>query len=202
MTTVTANDFNIKLYGERVALMPVEEDYSGSIQLPDGTNSTLGHELGKIKAVGDCRVKDEQRPIFVNAGDVVLFQMNQMLAGQCLYRWQNKHLFMVLLQSDMIARLKSTKITLEGFEILGNWILLEPFATPKIEVNGAILIPDNVQNSKDRLRVIQLGSTVDLDVKVGDEVVPAKNRCNPIRIDGDDYVYIDKSSLAGVISEA
>lgn len=199
----------MKLIGERVAITEVEEEFTGSIVIPTFHSSVGGdYEIGQVMDIGD-------KCDFVKPEEFILFQIPQKVRTSTTYKIRNKEIhndvFSIIHQGDVLAILKNRKITLEGFEIAGNWVLLEMFT----DYPSTIAIPNgSVPLEEYRFKVLQMGrgvmsrnpppSTMDeiikakLSFKVGDEVFVERQRCNPIKIDGKEYVFCDKVYIYGV----
>ena len=186
----------IKLFGERVALTEVEEEFTGSIVIPTYHSKAGGdYEIGEVMDIGD-------KCTFVKPKEFVLFQIPTSVKKSTTYKIRNKgisnDIFSIIHQGDVLAILKNRKITFEGFEIAGNWVLLEMWTD--YQNTTAIALPEgSVPLEEYRFKVLQLGRGVtDVQYKLGDEVFVERQRCNPIKIDGKEYVFCDKTYVYGV----
>ena len=193
-----------KMLGNRVALTEIDSEVSGSIIIPQTAN-TGTYELGTVREVGEDVT-------YVNPGQNILFQMPQKVKlsstynitgtvddvedGQPVKKVVNTRLC-IIHQDDILAILKGTKISLEDFEIGGNWILLSMWTNAYTSV---IAMPESYAPPIEdfRFTVLQLGRGVtDVPYSAGDEVFIERQRANPIKIDDKEYVFIDKSYVYG-----
>jgi len=193
----------MKLRGAKVAVVSLEETFDTKILVPQERNIT--YNLGKVLFVGDgrCGAQGEKEvPIFVHQGDILMFQMNSVQAGNALFMWDDKPT-LILDQGDMIARLRSTTVTTEGFEILGRWLLVEPYLVqPK---GGLIQIPDTVEENLRftelmKYRLVQKGHQCEgglEDVAIGDEMIVERMMCHRIDIDGKNHAFISADYIYG-----
>jgi co-chaperonin GroES (HSP10) len=188
----------LKLRGELVAVTEATETFESSLALPQERN--IAYNLGKAVAIGDGKLADRQAEMLVKPGDLLLFQMNGIQATNSLHLCDGQPIF-ILNQGDMIARLQSTTISLKSFEILGGWVLLEPFLDMK---DNIIVIPDTAMTSQTELqkyRLLQQGSTAKLDAVAGQELVVERMRVHRIDIGGDTCGFIHSSCVHGVIEQ-
>lgn len=194
-------DIKLHLFGDRVLFEPVDEELVGSILLPQTRNKQ--YELGRVLQVGNGRVRDANNVIkdtklIVKPGDIIWFQVIPQMMANCALRLRGKT-YLNVVQHDLIGRLKSTTVTLENFEILGYWVLLDSFEDP-LKEESKIYIPDTVKENPVRaLRyyVKQKGEFV-TDINVGDEVVLDKRAAQMVTLNGDPYFYTDSRYIQGV----
>jgi co-chaperonin GroES (HSP10) len=190
-------DIKLHLFGERVFFEPVEEELTGSLALPERINKA--YELGRVLLVGDGKVKDKdgnikETKLVVKPGDIVWFQVIPQMAANCAVRIRGKT-YLNVLQHDLIGRLKSTVVTLENFEILGHWVLLDSFEDP---TETKIIIPDTVNETHKALRyfVRQKGEFA-TGYEVGDEVIIEKRAATLVAFNNVPYFYIDGRHITG-----
>lgn len=187
---------NFKLYGERVAMVPVKEEYEGRLAVPDFKSSKT-HDLGQVEWVGDGMVDGKKKTMLAKEKDVMLFQMNAIMGSNYVYKVGDKTV-VILQQGDLIARLTGRVIKLETFEVLGHWILVQAHASTLI---STIEIPD-AHKHKDRFKVVQVGSEV-TNCKVGDWIIPNMQFANPIELGSDskDLFYLNDTYVYGIVEE-
>lgn len=189
------------MFGDRVAVVMVEEKWSGKIVLPENRNKMF--LMGQVVAQSCANLPMKDRPGFVaGIGDTVLFQVNLSNSG---FTFCGKPAT-VIHPCDLIAKLDKPTSDFSGFSVLGNWVLVRKLARDKKA--GGILLPDTVADdpASQRFEVAQVGAwTADLKVGAnwqlspGQEVILERNRLNPISVGGADYGYIDKSFVHGVV---
>ena len=190
-----------KIFGDKAVFKSITEELSGSIVLPQ--KAAKQYELGEVVAIGDGQVKDgyggyKIRPVLVKPGDIIWFQVNTMMASNNMFRVDGQ-LYMTIVQHDMLARLKTAKVDIDTFEILGHWVLLEGFEDKKKD--SLIYIPDTVETPEVRMlryRVKQKGSLA-VDIEVGQEVAIEKRAAQLVELNGKPYFYIDCRNIAAVI---
>lgn len=193
---------NIQLFGERVLFEPVEEEIKGSILLPQKANKS--YELGRVLQVGNGKVKDKdgnvkETPLCVKPGDIVWFQVNPMMAANCAVRFNGKT-YLNVLQHDIIAKLKSTVVSIEDFEVLGYWVLLDSFED-KLP-SSQILLPDTANTELRALRyVIKQKGVFAKDVEVGQEVVIEKRAAQLVSLNDEPYFYMDSRHVHGIVDD-
>jgi len=203
---------SIRLFGNRVLLKyeKLKETSSGGIVIPDVIGKHDLHRTGRVKFIGDGRVFNPHKkqieviPSLVRVGDLVMFQINDVMRWAQIYRHLEDDM-LHLLQTELIARINSTEIDLAAFEILGDYVLVKPeVRQPK----GKIVLPDTIQQAEMiHYTAIQKGSTVDLPFEVNQEIICNHGRVNPIFIpvhqpDGmikqEEFGYIFKDFVHGV----
>jgi co-chaperonin GroES (HSP10) len=179
-----------KLFGDRVALQLVEEEYEGLL-VPGPTTQRM-HVLSKVLAVGDSSKG-------VHVGDILFWQMNGIIERNCRYFMDGIPVF-VLMRGDMVARLTSCKVNLTNFQVIGDWCLVRRVVEQPSKI---IVLPDSVQEVNQdlvlRFYLEQKGETVDMDVQVGDEVIVDRMRANPLKIDKTNFCYLHKGSILGTV---
>jgi len=188
---------NVLVFGSRVALKVVEEKHEGLIVLPPGTGRK-SHLLGSVVSVSKTVDGAPARDTQLSPGDTVLFQSNDYMLQQAAYE-SPSFSGIVLHQNDMVARLKSAKVTLKNFEMLGRWLLVEPFTSRK---DSPIIIPGNIDNTNEmqRFKLVQKGAWVDYDLAPGTELILNKGQVNALSIDGKSYCYISSEGVLGAVS--
>lgn len=184
---------NFKLFGERVALEPVEQTYSGKVVLPQSAARVF--DLGRVVAIGDGKVKDKTVPLRVKVGDTAVFQANMMVAHNCRHDFGPKSKFIFLLQQDLIAVLHGTEIKLERFQVVGHWVLLQPFD----EVTGIIKTPDTATRPA-RYRAVQVGEDAPAEL-LDKEVIVEKTRVSKISIGDRELAFIHQANVMGVVED-
>ena len=185
----------MKLFGERVAMQQVEETVTGTLFVPDLHAKTF--TIGKVVAVGDGKTKDGDKKMWVESGELVMFQLVGPQTVQAKFLVDGKPR-MILNQGDLIARLTKPAITVDNINILGEWLLLDVDIPSKV---GEIILPSKTTPNLEsiRFRVRQVGEGVTLGVKVGDEVAVERGRCQPLEIEDHTMAYIHQSQVHGVI---
>lgn len=178
-----------KLFGNRVALRILDEEYDGLLVPAPGTSNRL-HVIGEIVARGT------DAPAHLAEGDIVLWQMNAVMSDQFTHQVGGEML-LVLPCGDIVARLKNRKINCDTFAVVGDWCLI----SREVVQPGRIILPDTVAaTSPDvevRLKVVQKGETFDVDVDYGDNILVSRTVANPIELDGKQYFYVLKSNVLG-----
>ena len=201
----------IKMFGPR-CLVEHYRPKSGksAIIIPDATQQVDTHRFGKVVVVGDGRLKNQlvEKPL-VSVGDVVMFQVNQVMLDTQKFVIENRNC-MNLLQSEIIGRLRGDDITVDNLEMVGDYLLLKHFF--RQPEGSKIVLPDGLmkQSAPDFIyfNVVLKGSTVDKPVNVGDEVIANLGRLTPLffvkrNLDGTsenvEYCYLHKDWLDGVV---
>jgi co-chaperonin GroES (HSP10) len=169
----------LQLFGERVAVIAVEEEMQGSIFVPQERNKA--YELGRVLAVGDCKRPDgKQQGPWVREGDIVLYQLIGAAHQEATKYVLDGHAIRILNQNDLLGRLSSTSVLLENFEILGNYVLLR--AVPG-QMSPTIKVPSQfVPRECWRFFVVQKGAGVDIPINLGQEVYAERDRTTPLEI--------------------
>ena len=180
----------IKLFGDRVALQLVDEEYEGLL-VPTPTE----HKqfcLSKVLAVGD-KAKE------VNVGDTVLWQNNGLIERNCRYVMEGKFLF-VLLRSNLVARLGGQKVKLKDFQVLSEYCLVKKVVE---QPSKLIFVPHSVQETNQdmvlKFFLEQKGSETGLDAEIGQELIIDRNAANPLKIEGVNFCYVHKNYVLGTL---
>lgn len=183
----------LHLFNERVAVVEVKEELSGSILLPE--HRLLVHQLGRVVATGDGKYRSgKSETIWVKEGDIVLYQLGGPQVNNSLFKLDGKPI-RVFHQGDIIARLKKPKVNMENFEIVGNWVLLSAQ-----QEHLVILVPQAAAAPESFIfTVVQKGAGVTVGVEVGDTVYPERGKCAPIELDGKVYVWTLQDFLFGKV---
>ena len=156
---------NIRLLGNRLLVKYLPPTGKiGRIILPDVAEKHDTHRLGIVQTIGpDCKL--------AKVGDTVCFQVNDVMSWAQVYKQlANGEPMLHLLESELLGRVNGPAINPESFEIMGDYLLL------KVEVRrpeSQIIVPKDAVLTPDMLHymVAQKGQTVDLPIKVGQEVI-------------------------------
>lgn len=173
----------IKLLGNRVLVKYVPAAQKrGRIILPDVAEKHDTHRLGIVQNVGpECKL--------VKPGDTVCFQVNDVMSWAQIYKQlANGEPMLHLLESELIGRITGEEITLETFEVLGDYVIVRPEVR---RPESAIVIPDQAALTPDMVHYIleQKGQTVDLPIVKGMEII-----MNHARIS---RMYVTKQRIDG-----
>lgn len=194
---------NIRLFGDQVLFKPIDEEVGGSLILPQRQNKK--YELGQVLVLGDGQKKDalgnpKKVEMLVNVGDLIWFQVNPYAAFNNSVHLDGKT-YMTIIQNDMIARLKEPKVSIENFEILGDWVLLTTFEDKA--PHSGIIIPGTADEASRSLRykVSQVGQLVD-SVVAGEEVIIDKKMANLVSINHEPFFYISRHSILGIVKSS
>lgn len=203
---------SIKLFGHRVLLKHEKlENSKSKIVIPDVAGKHDLNRTGRVKVVGDGRVKNavtgqvEVKPPLVKVEDLVMFQINDVMKWAQIYR-HGKDDLIWMLQHELIARINGDDMNMDTFEILGDFVLVKPEIR---KLGEGLVLPDSIK-SPDMIHytVKQIGSTVDMPFTVGQEVICNHGRINPIFIpekqsDGGpiqvEYGYVFKDFVHGMV---
>jgi hypothetical protein len=213
---------SIQVFGHRALIEWWKPESESRLIQPDISGQHDVLRWGKVSAVGDGKLNFSVReqlagrgfqggPIqpLVALGDRVCFEINDMIKYTQVYkRWRDKKDMIQLLQTDLIGRLKDDRVNIESFEILGDFVLVKP------ELRGSgspIVLPSTVAKSPEFVyyRVVQLGSTVDLPIAVGDEIIINHGKVNVLMLQAqdkgggwhnEDYGYVIKDYVHAVVS--
>jgi co-chaperonin GroES (HSP10) len=202
---------NVRMFGNRCLVEHYRPKSSKSqIIIPDAAQQQDTHRFGKVVAVGDGKLKDGKivAPL-VKIGDTVMFQINQIMEATQKYMIDGKS-YMNLLQSELIGKLTSEDITMDNFEVLGDYLMLKHFF--RQPEGSQIIVPDNIikQSAPSFIyfKVLKKGINVDTPVEVGDEVICNLGRLTPLFFvqrhgDGtssnEEYCYTHKDWVDGRI---
>ena len=213
----------IKVFGHRALVEWWKPEAESRIIQPDISGQHDVLRWGKVAAVGDGKLTASMReqlagrgfaaesiPSLVREGDRVCFELNDMIKFTQVYkRWRDKKDMIQLLQTDLIGRLSGDTVSIENFEILGDFVLVKP------ELRGTgstILLPSSAEKSPEFVyyKVVQIGSRVKLPIEVGQEVIINHGKINVLMfnkrgLDGtwtnDEYGYVIQDYVHGVVSE-
>jgi co-chaperonin GroES (HSP10) len=192
----------LRIFGERVAITELKEEYEGEILLPE--NRHVVHSLGEVVSVGDGKWSTgEPKEMFLKEGDIVFYQCSGMVLFNNMFKVGDVPI-LIMHQGDIIARLTSRKVAIENFTVCGNFLLCEK----TYERPSLIIIPDNAEQATKQehsvvhYHVVQVGNTVKLPVEVGQEVTVHQGRANPLQLNGKEYVYVDQANINGIIAAA
>ena len=193
---------NLKLLGEKVAVVQAKEELKGSIILPE--NRMIKFEIGKVIAAGDGKYRDgTERKMWVKPGDLVMYQLGGPQIENSKFKKDGVSI-KIFHQGDIIAKLDpladkpdTVQVSMDSFHIMGNWVLLEV----KLE-QGIIIVPEKSAPSEDfKFVVRQTGAGVELPIEAGQEVYPERGKCLPVEIDGTTYVYTHQDFLHGALRQ-
>jgi len=185
---------------------------ASKILIPDSAQERDSHRFGVVRYIGDGVIKGkaEPKPAIVKEGDVVMFQINNIMEATQKFVLDGKT-YMNLLQDELIARVIGEDVNVENLEMLGEYALLQHFM--RDQPGSRLLLPDSAQmrtSSPDFIyfRCLKKGSLVDKAVNEGDEVVVNFGRLTPMFIvrrneDGTstnlEYVYTRNDWIDGVV---
>lgn len=201
----------VKLFGHRCLVEFYRPKSSSKIIIPDAAQHHDSHRTGIVRCVGDGKVKDKDEPRapLVQEGDVVMFQINGMMEATQKFVLDGKH-YMNLVQDDLIARLTGEEVSVDGLEMLGDYVLLQHFV--RSQPGSTLFIPDNaVRNSAPDFiyfRCLKKGTTVDSEFDVGDELIVNFGRLTPMfivkrnddnTIENQEFAYTRKEWVDGVV---
>lgn len=195
----------LRLRGERVAVAEAANDKdeisTEGIMLPQNRNK--GHLVCKVVALGDgVQPSGEVKPIYPKIDDNVFIQFHPGLVKSNATRVGGVPMFLVH-QHDCIARIDGKKLERTAFHPLGRWVLARLIFVDK---EAGIWLPNNFKvhgNSvPQRFFFEEQGESANIEVKPGMEIFVDKSRANLIRFGKDDYVYLDRDSVAGVDPES
>lgn len=204
---------SIQLFGHRVLLKYEKPKETGRIHIPDVAGKHDLHRMGRVKVVGNGKVKNmvtntmETKESLVKEGDLVMFQINDVMKWAQVYRHMHDDLIHMP-QVELLARINGDTPEIEVFEILGDYVLVVPEVRSEAKT---IVLPDTIK-SPDMIHytVVKIGSTVDLPIAVGQEVICNHGRINPIFIpvkqsDGPpiqmEYGYVHKDFVHGALEQ-
>lgn len=176
---------NVKLFGPRCLVEHYTPKTNGatSIVIPDTAKDTTHgtHRYGKVVAVGEHDRSGNAITSLVKVGDVVLFQINQVMEHTQTYVRDGKA-YMNMLQTEAIARLRNgDSLTVDNMELLGDYVLLRHFVRDQ---GSKLVLPENLtrQTATEYIyfKIMAKGRGVDLPIKEGDEVICNYGRLTPI----------------------
>jgi co-chaperonin GroES (HSP10) len=200
---------NLKLFGPRVLLKYEKPKAAGRIVLPDMVGQHDLHRLGRVEVIGDGRTRDPYTgqkitvPSLVKRGDLVVFQINDVMKWAQIYRHLDTDMIHVL-QSELIARINGDIVTTETLEMLGDYVLVKPQLRKS---KSSILLPDTKSLDFVYYELVQKGSTVELPIEIGEEVIINHGRINALFVQGEingrtqslEFGYVFKDYIHGVV---
>ncbi len=83
---------------------------------------------------------------------------------------------------------------------LGERLLIKTLKE-EVKSTGGIVLPENAKEKPQRAEVIEVGTSDDITVKVGDIVIFAKYSGNEIKIDDEDYILIDWNDVLAKVEK-
>jgi len=203
---------NVKLFGPRCLVEFHRLKTASKILIPDSAQERDTHRFGIVRYLGDGVVKgkSDPKPALVKVGDVVMFQLNNIMEATQKFVLDGKH-YMNLLQDELIARVIGEDVNVDNLEMLGEYVLLKHFM--REQPGSQIVLPDSAHlrtSSPDFIyfRCLKKGSLVDKAVNEGSEVVVNFGRLTPmfiVRRDADgtstnlEYVYTRNDWIDGVV---
>jgi co-chaperonin GroES (HSP10) len=182
-----------------------------AIIIPDAAQKHDTHRFGKVVAVGQENKNGESRPLLVNVGDVVMFQINQVMEHTQKYVLNGKN-YMNLLQSEIILRLKNPEndISVSNVDVVGDYILLKHFF--RTSKQSLIVLPESAmrQSAPEFIyfKVMSAGTGFGKPLKVNDEVICNFGKLTPIFFvkrhkdgtsENEEYCYTREDWIDGVL---
>lgn len=188
------------LFGDRVAVTEISEEITGELVLPQNVKTTGNYELGKVQQASPNSLQ------IVAVGDIVLFQIPNMVKTSTTYRFDKESKVAVIHKGDIIGILRKPHVDIENFEIAGNWMLLSIKIGNPFGIKTDLVLPDNAKPNLEDIHwnIVQLGrGCTDLPegIKVGDQVIIERTRVNPITLGNTEYGFVDKSYIYGKFEE-
>lgn len=83
---------------------------------------------------------------------------------------------------------------------LGERVFIKPIKEKK-KSEGGLVLPDTAKDKPQRAKVIAVGDSDEIKVKVGDTVIFAKYAGTELKLDEEDYIIIDNGDLLAVVEE-
>lgn len=180
-----------KLFGNRVALQLIEEEYEGLLVRAPSENQI--HVISRVVAIGDLVKQD------IKIEDILFWQTNKQIEHFCRYNLDGVPVF-VLMMGDMVARLKSRVIKQDTFQVIGDWCLVRRVIE---QPSKRIVVPDQaVEANQDmvvRYHLAQKGETVEAQIEIDQEVMVDRSRANPIQLGEEKFCYIHKNYVIGTV---
>ena len=204
---------NIKMFGHRCLVEHHKLPRSKSnLMIPDVAGEKDTHRIGIVRVVGDgiVRHKGETKevPHVVQVGDVVMFQINQIMQATQTYIGEGR-CCMNMLQGEIIARIKGDEASFENIEMVGDYVLLKSSVKKN---NNLIVIPSSVSVQKNSdfiaLECAKKGTSVEAPYQIGEELIVNFGRVTPLFIgvkneDGtskvEEYLYTTKEWVDGYV---
>jgi len=187
------------LFGNRLAVQLAEEEYEGLIVT--APTAMRMHVLAKVIAKGP-EVKG------IEVGDIVFYQkvihpfgnaQTDPFGDAKRYDLNGTPTF-IEMAGDMIAKLTAQKVKLEHFQAIGDWCLCRKKV---IEPSKLIVVPDTAEATNQDImvefHVEQVGESVNMDLPHGAELILDRGRANPLQIEREDFVYVHKNFILGVL---
>jgi co-chaperonin GroES (HSP10) len=204
---------NMQLFGHRclVEYYQPPQDSASRIIVPDNARQHDTHRMGIVRVIGNGKVKGKAGliPSLVKVGDLVSFQINHMMETTQTYVLEGKH-YLNLLQDDLIARIHGDNYIVDNMEMLGDYVLLKHFM--RQPAGSALFLPETVvrQSAPEFIyfRCVAKGSTVDLPIQPGDELLVNFGRLTPLfithrdekgNIENQEFAYTRKEWVDGVV---
>lgn len=205
---------NVKMFGHRCLVEHYRPRTAQSaIIIPDAAQQHDTHRFGKVVAVGQGQKNGTPEPMLVNVGDVVMFQINQVMEHTQKYSLEGKS-YMNLLQSEIVMRLKDPEgdVAVSNIEMVGDYVLLKHFfRTPE---KSLLVLPETVMKESAPefiyFKVIAAGGGFGKPVKKDDEVICNFGRLTPIFFvkrqrngtsENEEYCYTREDWIDGVVLE-
>ncbi|MGV8121589.1 MAG: co-chaperone GroES [Candidatus Xenobiia bacterium LiM19] len=90
---------------------------------------------------------------------------------------------------------------------LGDRVILKPIQQEE-KTKGGVILPDSAKEKPQQGevvatgtgRVLDNGTKVDMEVKVGDKVLYGKYTGTEIKIEGEEYLIVKESEILGILS--
>ena len=83
---------------------------------------------------------------------------------------------------------------------LGERVFIKPIKEEK-KSEGGLVLPDTAKDKPQRAKVIAVGDSDEIKVKVGDTVIFAKYAGTELKLDEEDYIIVDNGDLLAVVEE-
>ena len=83
-------------------------------------------------------------------------------------------------------------------KLLEDRVLVRPIK-PEERTRGGIILPDTAQEKSQEGEVVAVGDDENIKVKPGDRVLYAKYSGTEVKIDGVEYIIVNRSDLLAVI---
>lgn len=175
----------------RLAVVKTEETYEGIVVIPQ--NKVQTHKLGTVVATG------AEVDVGVSVGDIIMYQANAMFEAGVTHL-VNETPVAFMHKGDAIGKLSSRVVSVDTFQILGDFILLEEISLSKV---GDLYLPESAVPPPE-FRVLQIGATVHKDddplvqtLAVGEEIFIDRTRATPIRLGLKTFFYLPKGWIHG-----
>lgn len=90
---------------------------------------------------------------------------------------------------------------------LGDRVILKPIQQEE-KTKGGVILPDSAKEKPQQGevvatgtgRILDNGTKVDMEVKVGDKVLYGKYTGTEIKIEGEEYLIVKESEILGIVS--